>query len=121
MGEGTLTTVDSEMSRAFVREHLDSRAETFASHATGASGWKPSTSSSPEFATAIQGLLKKYDGRELSTANLNALSAETSPDFAAAYYVRRVLEHSGNRAFQKRFYAHVQELRDARKRSAPDR
>ncbi len=118
MGERTHTTVDSELSRAFVRLYLDSETETLASHTTDAFESGRKNESSREFAAKIQGLLEKYDGRALTTANLNALSAETSPDFATAYYMRRVLERSENRAFQKRFYSHVHRLRDARQRAA---
>jgi hypothetical protein len=97
IGEVTHTTVDSEFAREFLEEILIGNA---------ASDLKPK----------FRALIRKYDSRDLNAESLDQLSKETSPDFATAYFIRRVWQRSENLTFQKQFYTFVSALRgDARK------
>lgn len=56
-------------------------------------------------------LLQKFDARPLTSQTLAELSAQTSPDLATAYFLKRSLAHRQQRERQERFARIVRELR----------
>jgi len=67
-----------------------------------------------EHDSRISAVHARYDPLPLQSDTLRALSDETSPDFAAVYFVRRILSMPHHWNLQKRFVAHVEVFRKDR-------
>jgi hypothetical protein len=90
--------VDAEIGYATLNTTVDS---TLAARylARFRSAFRPKAS--PD--TQIDGIHARYDVRALHNDMLRSLAEETSPDFAATYFMRRILAEPRHHAIQKRF------------------
>lgn len=61
----------------------------------------------------IDALHAKYDARKLQSSALLSLANETSPDFAATYFIRRILDNPRHKAIQARFNGLLAKLKVA--------
>ncbi len=98
--ERVRTTVDSELAQYYIQEFLEN------------AGMKP------ELDSRISRVHARYDPLPLQSDTLRALSDETSPDFAAVYFVRRILSVPHHRRLQEQFAIYVDDFRKNRERGS---
>jgi hypothetical protein len=92
-GQEIKTTVDSEMARYYLEKYLQG------------------VRSNPEYDHAIEQAHETGDGKPLDSDNLQGLSEQFSPDFAALYFVDRVNHDPSSRKAQQAFRSHLAALR----------
>ncbi len=98
IGGNTLTTtVDSEL----------------AAHFLGPQATLPS-----DIKDLIHTIVSRYDAKPLDRGRLRELAAETSVDFAAIYFCRRVLAQSDNQRLQQAFQHELHQFRAGTPRSS---
>jgi hypothetical protein len=59
----------------------------------------------------IAGIERRFAARPLDASTLRELSAETSPDFATLFFIKRSLSNQTNRAFQERYCEEVRRIK----------
>jgi len=92
-GQEIRTTVDSEITRYYVEDHLTR------------------TRSRPDVDALIEEALKRWESRPLDSESLRDLSRHFSTDFATLYFMSRLYADSGNRRAQQAFHGHLAALR----------
>jgi hypothetical protein len=92
-GKPVVTTVDSTLAQAYFDRSFSGTADRSAANGK------------------IAGIERRFDALPLNSLTLRELSAETSPDFATLFFIKRSLSDETNRRFQAGYCKEVRRIK----------